>query len=148
MVTEGCLLSIRNDKPDLNACEMRNSLYPAPVRGGGRLDAPLMFFACLFCILSAYFLKISVQGHLMSRHQARSSDPTFENICDCAVTEVPKGSTWHFQELIRVSVPTTRLSRNFDINDLRSGPFSCHTIIRQWENVQMPFIPKVREGSC
>ena len=36
----------------------------------------------------------------------------------------------------------------FDFGDLRSGQFCDLTMIRQWENVQMPFIPKVRMVAC
>ena len=76
--------------------------------GGGRLDAPLRFFKnsekkqrraaahflhTFLYILPAHFLKISAQGHLRSGHQVRSSDPTSEKNCDCAVTTVLKGST-------------------------------------------------------
>ena len=95
-------------------------------------------------ILSALFLKISAEGHLRSGHQVKSSDPTSENICDCAVATVLKGSTSDFQELTMVSVLTKRISRNFDFSDLSSGQFSDQTILWQWENVQMLFIPKLR----
>ena len=72
--------------------------------------------------------EISAQGHLMSGHQVRSSDPTYKNICDWAVTTVLQGSTWSFQQLIRASVPTKRIFRNFDFLDLRSGQLSDQTI--------------------
>ena len=52
-----------------------------------------------------------------------------------------------FQELIRATVPTNCISRNFDFGDLMFGQFSDQVIRNQWENVQMFFIPKVREGS-
>ena len=54
-----------------------------------------------------------------------------------------KGSVSNFQELIRASVLTKRKPRNFDFGDMRSGQFCNFTIIRQCEDVQMPFIPKV-----
>ena len=51
-------------------------------------------------------------------------------------------------QLIKASVPTKRVSRNFDFGDLRSGQFWDLTIIRQWENVHMLFFSNVRVGTC
>ena len=67
---------------------------------------------------------------------------------DSAVTTVFKVSILNFQKLIRASVPTKTYSRNFDFGDLRSGRFWDVAIIRQWENVQMLFLPKVGVGTC
>ena len=111
-----------------------------PHRAGGRLDPPPIryfvnnektaassqkrrFWHTFLCILSAPFLKISAESHRRSDHQVRSSDPTSKNICDFTVTTVLKGSTWNLQGVIRVSVPTKRMSRNFYFGDLRSGQF-------------------------
>ena len=66
----------------------------------------------------------------------------------CAVTTVFKASIWDFQELIKASVHTKLTSRNFDLDDLRPGHFWDLNIIRQRENVQMPFSPKVRVRTC
>ena len=70
---------------------------PRRARGeGGVLTPPSGFSVILHtfsCILSAPFLKISAQGNRRSGHQVRSSDPTSQNICDCTVTTVLKGST-------------------------------------------------------
>ena len=63
------------------------------------------------------------------------------------MTIVLNGSTWNFQELIRASVPTKRVSRNFDFSNLRSGQFSDQTIIRQREYLKMLRIPNVRGKS-
>ena len=140
-----------------------------PRRAGGSLRRPFLsgfswtaikrrraeppFLAYFLHILSVSFLKVSAQIHLSSGHQATSSDlppksyPTSKTICDCAVTIVLNGSTWNFQELIRASVPTKRVSRNFDFSNLRSGQFSDQTIIRQREYLQMLLIPIVRGKS-
>ena len=58
------------------------------------------------------------------------------------MTTVFKASIRNFQELIRVLVPTKRISRNFYFGGLRSCKFWDLTIIWQWGNVQMPFFPK------
>ena len=49
---------------------------------------------------------------------------------------------------MKKSISTKRISRIFDLGDKRSGPFWDLTIIRQWENVHMPFFPNVRVGTC
>ena len=54
----------------------------------------------------------------------------------------------NFQELIEAPAPVRRISRNHDFSDLRSCRPSDLTIIGQWENVQMLFIPKIRNGVC
>ena len=56
-------------------------------------------------------------------------------------------SIWNFQELIRASVPTKRLSRNFDFGGLWSGQFWDLTIIRSWQNVHMPFCSESTSGN-
>ena len=109
--------------------------------GGAQCGSFLHTFSYIFF---APFLKVSAQGLARSVHRVRSNDPTSKNICDCAMTTVLKGSTRNFQELIRTSVPTKRISRNLDYSDLGSDQFSGRTIIRQWENVQMLLIPKAR----
>ena len=57
-------------------------------------------------------------------------------------------STLNFQELIGAPAPVECISRNLDFSDLRSVRPSDLTIIGQWENVQMLFIPKIRDGVC
>ena len=39
------------------------------------------------------------------------------------------------------------VSRNSYFGDLKSGKFSDLTIMRQWENMQMPFLPAGRVGA-
>ena len=56
------------------------------------------------------------------------------------------GLTSNSQELIGVPAPVKRLSRYFDFSDVRSGQPSDLTVIGQWENLQMLFIPKIRDG--
>ena len=46
------------------------------------------------------------------------------------------------QELIRASVSTKLASQNFGFGDLRSVQCYDLTIIRQWENVEMPLFLK------
>ena len=106
------------------------------------------FWHTLLYINFSPFQKISAQGRLRSRHQVRSSDSTSKNIYDNAVTTVFKVSISNFQKLIRTSIPIKVYSRNFDFGDLRSGRFCDVAIIRQWENVQMLFLPKLRVGTC
>ena len=53
------------------------------------------------------------------------------------MTTVLKGSTWNFQGLIRVSVPTKHISQNFHFGDLRLGQFCGVPNIRQWEKNQI-----------
>ena len=77
--------------------------------------------------------------------QIRLSDLTSQNICDFARATVVKNPTRNFQQLIGASASTKRTSWNFDFGDLRSGQFCDLAIIRQVENVQLFFIPKVRE---
>ena len=43
---------------------------------------------------------------------------------------------------MRAPVPTNRFSQNFGFYDLRSGECCDITIIRQWDNVEMPIFPK------
>ena len=40
------------------------------------------------------------------------------------------------------------MSQNSGFGDLRPGVCCDLTIIRQWENVEMAFIPKVQVGAC
>ena len=64
------------------------------------------------------------------------------------MTTIFEISIWNFQELIKESVPTKLIYRNFDFGDPRSGQFWDLTAIRQWENVHMPPFPKVRVAKC
>ena len=50
------------------------------------------------------------------------------------------------KEFIRVSIRTKRKAQNFGFGDLRSSQCCDLTIIRQWENLEMLFIPNVRVG--
>ena len=89
----------------------------------------------------APFQKISAKCHLRSCHLVGSDDPTSKNIYDCDMSTVFKMSVWNFQELMMVSVPTRRISRNFDFGDLILWP-KFRSILRpdniaQWENVQI-----------
>ena len=61
---------------------------------------------------------------------------------------VSEGSEYNFQGLVRVSVPTKHICQNFGFGDLRSGQCCDLAIIQESENVEMPFIPKLRVGGC
>ena len=50
------------------------------------------------------------------------------------------GKLWNFRNMMRSSVPTKRISRIFDIGDLRSGHFCDHPIICQWAKNQLRYI--------
>ena len=76
-------------------------------------------------------------GDLRSGHQVRSSDPTSKKVWACTKARADERSIWHYQELVRVTVCTKRISRNFDICDLRSGQFYDLPIISQWEKFQL-----------
>ena len=84
-------------------------------------------------------------GQVRSGHQSRSNDP---KKCNCTVATIFKRSIWNFQELTRTSFPTKHISPNFVFGDQRSGQWCDLTFIRQWENVEMPFIPKIRLWAC
>ena len=75
----------------------------------------------------------------------RSSWPNLQKYLRFRCGYIFQGPTRNLQELIGASVPTKRLSPNFDLRDLRSDQFSEQAIMMQWENVQMLVIPKVRE---
>ena len=49
-----------------------------------------------------------------------------------------QGKLWNFQNMMSSSVPTKRISRIFDIGDLRSGHFCDLPIISQWEKKSTP----------
>ena len=51
-----------------------------------------------------------------------------------------QGKLWNFQNMISSSVPTKRLSRIFDIGDLKSGHFCDLPIISQWAKIQPRYI--------
>ena len=48
----------------------------------------------------------------------------------------------------RTSVPTKDTSQNSGFGDLRSGQCCNFEIIRQRENIEMPFVPKILGGAC
>ena len=84
------------------------------------------------------------QSKFISGQITRSGQVTPpQNIYDCAVNTVLKASIWNSQ-LIKASVSTKRISGNFYFGDLRSGHFwdLALGLMRQWENVQMPFFRK------
>ena len=68
--------------------------------------------------------------------------------CHFTLAKIFKWSIWNFHVLIRASVPTRSISQNFGFGDLGSVQCCDLTIIRQWQNVEMPFIPKLRVGAC
>ena len=49
---------------------------------------------------------------------------------------------------MRASVPTQRMGQNFGFGDMGSGQCCGVTIIRQWQTVEMLFIPEFRVGAC
>ena len=49
-----------------------------------------------------------------------------------------QGKLWNFRNMMRLSVPTKRISRIFDIGDLRSGHFCDLPIISQWAKKSTP----------
>ena len=51
-----------------------------------------------------------------------------------------QGKLWNFRNMMRSSVPTKRISRIFDIGDLRSGHFCDLPIISQWAKNQLRYI--------
>ena len=52
-----------------------------------------------------------------------------------------QGKLCNFRNMMRSSVPTKRISRIFDIGDLRSGHFVCDLpIISQWAKNQLRYI--------
>ena len=51
-----------------------------------------------------------------------------------------QGKLWNFQNMMNSSVPTKRISRIFDIGDLRSGHFCDLPIISQWAKNQLRYI--------
>ena len=111
---------------------------------GGHFGHHLRTSACLFIHPLLILL-----ANLISGQVTRSGrDPTSKSICDCAVATVCQRSILNFQELIRVSVPTKRLYRNFDFDGYGSGQFCSLSIIKQRENVRMLFTPKVLVGTC
>ena len=59
-----------------------------------------------------------------------------------------RGSICDSQKFIRASVPTKFMHQYFDCYDLRSGDFGDLIIMRQWEYVQIPLIPKVQVEGC
>ena len=106
-----------------------------------RRCAPFLAYLFIhqFCTLPQNFsTRLSQVGSL-----GQVKWPYLRNIHDCAVTTVLMVSLWNFQ-LINAPVPTKRISRNFDLGDLRSGQFWELTIIRQLDNVQMPLSESIR----
>ena len=51
-----------------------------------------------------------------------------------------QGKLWNFRNMMRSSVPTKRISRIFDIGDLRSGHFCDLPIISQWAKNRLCYI--------
>ena len=77
---------------------------------------------CVY-IFSAHVVKTSDQGHSRSGHQATSSDLTSEKVW-MLVTATPNArSPWNFERLISLPVSIKYISRNFVIDDPRSGRF-------------------------
>ena len=132
------------------------SLLTRALLGGGRLNAPpLRFFEdsektaarsaagfspTLPPIFSATFVKISTQCHVRSGHQVRSSDPTTKYLSNRATATMFQGKLRTFRNMMRSPVPTKRISRIFDIGDLRSGHFCDLPIISQWAKNQLCYI--------
>ena len=70
---------------------------------------------------------------------------TAKNICDGAMTTVLKGSTWNFHGLIRASVPTKLISRNFHFGGLRLGKFcGLPNFVAMGEKLSPSFSRQVR----
>ena len=111
---------------------IRLNLRPGGGVGGGGAAPP--FFGYLFIhqfrTLRENFGPRSSQVRLPGQVKWQY----LHNLYDYAVTAVFKVLIWNFQELIRASVHTKRLSRNVHFGDLKSGQFWDLTIIRQWEN--------------
>ena len=57
-----------------------------------------------------------------------------------ATATIFQGKLWNFRNMMRSSVPTKRISRIFDIGDLRSGHFCDLPIISQWAKNQLCYI--------
>ena len=51
-----------------------------------------------------------------------------------------QGKLWNLRNTMRSSVPTKRISRIFDIGDLRSGHFCDLPIISQWAKNKLRYI--------
>ena len=98
---------------------------------------------CTFLHLFPTILENFIPRSSRVRSPGHDRWPYFQSICGCAVATVFNGSIWNVREGITVSVSAKLSSRNFDSGNLRSGQFCDLIIIRQWENIQMPF-PKVR----
>lgn len=76
-------------------------------------------------------------GHLTSGHQVSSSDETSQKRGGPATVTAVEMMFWFVQDFSSL-VPTIRISRNFDINDLRSGHFCDLSITSQWEENRLP----------
>ena len=80
-----------------------------------------------------------------SGHQSKSNDLPLKRHLHCGYDF--EGSIGNSQKLMMASVPTKRISKFwFQWPEVRSVLYL--TIIRQWENVEMPIIPKVRARAC
>ena len=122
-------------------------LTPNPVRffrGGEkqRRSAP-RFLRTLSDIFSTPFLQILSPGYFRSGHEVGSSGTTSNIVCDCAMATVVEWSIWNFQDIMRLSGPTKRISQNFFIDGLRSGQFCDLPIIRQWEKIKAFVYPSL-----
>ena len=80
-------------------------------------------------------VKISSPGHQRSGHQVRSKSKTVFWLWDCAVATLDIRLVSNLQCFIRSQIPTTCISRIFDICDQRSGQFRDLTIISQWAKI-------------
>ena len=98
---------------------------------------------CTFLLLFPTILENFIPRSSRVRSPVHDRWSCFQSIYGCAVATVFNGSIWNVREGIAVSVSAKRSSRNFDSSNLRSGQFCDPVIVRQWENIQMPF-PKVR----
>ena len=77
------------------------------------------FLETCSCTFSTH-VKISDQSHSRSGHQLTSSGLTSESL-NAHHSYTDWRTLWNFQRLIRITISTKCLSRNFDIDDLRSG---------------------------
>ena len=102
----------------------------------GVVEPPPVFWHTLLAIIFTPFLKILYPGHLPG-HRVRLSGPISQKVCDATAATVFEQPIRNFQDIIRLSVATKRLSWIFFFGDLRSGQNCDLRIIRQLEISQI-----------
>ena len=100
--------------------------------------------AAVFAYLISYPFHTFPENFAPGSSQVRSPGqvkwPHFLKSLWCYSIYSLEQSIWNFLDIMRPSIATKRISRNFDFGDIRSGQFCDLPIMRQWKKNQIPHL--------